>query len=75
MKRSRCCLLRRNFFAQNVSGKQSDIDDEIYYLVKYAGFSAEYVESLEIDRRMYFVRKLSEDIQRENDEIKKSSKK
>jgi hypothetical protein len=33
------------------------------------------VESLEIDRRMYFVRKLSEDIQRENDEIKKSSKK
>jgi hypothetical protein len=66
--------LQRSFFVQE-EGNQSDIDDEIFYLIKNGGFTGDYIESLEIERRHYFVQKLSDDIKRENDANKKAASK
>lgn len=75
------CLSRLSFFVQadkDSSGKtatQADIDEEIFYLTNEGGFSPEFVESLPIERRIWYVKKLSDKIKEHNKAQERAARK
>ena len=50
------------------------VSKEIFYLTKHGRFQADYIENLPVYKRRYYIYLLNEEIEKQNEEIEKASR-